>query len=108
MDAKQTGDILDCTAKTATSPLALPICPPRSPAPRPPPSRQFFASVGLPVAMAVAMPVRCVGHALVRRVEVQVAVRPERAALVELALLLGRVSVEWRACHGCGQGVGRV
>ena len=104
MDAKQTGDILDCTAKTATSRLALPICPP-SPAPLP---RQFFASVGLPVAMAVAMPVRCVGHALVRRVEVQVAVRPERAALVELALLLGRVSVEWRACHGCRQGVGRV
>ena len=105
MDAKQTEDILDCTAKTATSRLALPI---GRLLPSPLPPRPPFASVGLPVAMAVAMPVRCVGHALVRRVEVQVAVRPERAALVELALLLGRVSVEWRACHGCGQGVGRV
>ena len=101
MVAKQTGDILDCTAKTASPPDVY------APFPSPTP-RQIIASVGLPVAVAVAVAVRCVGHALVRRVEVQVAVRPERAALVELALLLGRVAVEGRACHGCRQGVGRV
>ena len=76
--------------------------------------------------MAVAVPigVRCFGHALVRRVEVQVGVRPERAALRELALLLRRVRVARRGCHGgarvsglmrrvervwrgCGEGAGR-
>ena len=60
-----------------------------------------WASLGLPVpmavAMALAMPMRCVGHALVRRVEVQVGVRLERAALIELPLLLRRVCVEGRA-----------
>ena len=75
------------------------------------------------MAVPVPMAVRCFGHALVRRVEVQVGVRPERAALRELALLLRRVRVDRRACHGgarvslmrrvervwggCGEGVGR-
>ena len=77
------------------------------------------------MAVPVPMAVRCLGHALVRRVEVQVGVRPERAALRELSLLLRRVRVHRRACHGgargsgpmrrgervwggCGEGVGRV
>ena len=46
------------------------------------------------MAVPVPMAVRCFGHALVRRVEVQVGVRPERAALRELALLLQEVPVQ--------------
>ena len=58
------------------------------------------------MAVPVPMAVRCFGHALVRRVEVQVGVRPERAALRELALLLRRVRVDRRACHGGARGSG--
>ena len=58
------------------------------------------------MAVPVPMAVRCFGHALVRRVEVQVGVRPERAALRELSLLLRRVRVHRRACHGGARGSG--